>query len=341
MVLFSNAGYKAFLLAAFVQFVLLVLGFYPALVWTGLVVTGLLFLYVWLIEPRLPPYKWQLPIKVLPKQNMAEPQHPAIKGWYDGYAEKTTASAIALLDKIVENLREKFGKPLFPVFGNLINVIRSAAYYADDSLRRSIDGGTFASDDIEHWRLAYARLVAFSAELSELVDVEVKSWDEYIAFKDHHNEMLSALSYTIGIDAFDNLRNDAESLSLRNHRFHYESDGVPLITALQQAYETVEDVKLGAEIREKTPTNSARTSYLLNTLEETDATLYGKRPPSTVARQIPRCEMRELTLVEGRSDLKEQVSKEVKFSDIYITQSDFRKFIEYMKRKSNEPMFDS
>lgn len=116
---------------------------------------------------------------------------------------------------------------------------------------------------------------------------------------------------------------------------------IPLRTALQKAYETVEDARLGAEIREKAPTDSALTSYLLNRLEDTGVTLYGKRPPSTVARQIPRCEMRELTLVEGQSDLEVRADKEVKFSDVYVTQSDFRKFIEHMKRKSNEPIFDS
>jgi len=120
-------------------------------------------------------------------------------------------------------------------------------------------------------------------------------------------------------------------------------DVVPLRTALLRAYESVEEARLGNEIRETTHTDEGLTSYLLNRLEETDATLYGKRvqPLSTIARAIPWHETQNLKVVGGKNDLAENVNNETIYTDVYISRLDFGKFMEYRKRKSNEPMFDS
>jgi hypothetical protein len=105
------------------------------------------------------------------------------------------------------------------VFSNLISVPRSALYYADDNFGCSIDAGTSTAGDIERWRADYHRIVELLSQLAELVDGDVRPWSECSAFEDHHEEMRSALPSTFGISAFDNLRNYAESLSLRNYSF--------------------------------------------------------------------------------------------------------------------------
>jgi hypothetical protein len=86
-------------------------------------------------------------------------------------------------------------------------------------LAASIDAGTSTAGDIKRWRADYHRIVELLSQLTELVDGDVRPWCECSAFENHHEEMRSALPSTFGISAFDNLRNDAESLSLRNYRF--------------------------------------------------------------------------------------------------------------------------
>jgi hypothetical protein len=86
-------------------------------------------------------------------------------------------------------------------------------------LAASIDAGTSTAGDIKRWRADYHRIVELLSQLTELVDGDVRPWCECSAFENHHEEMRSALPSTFGIRAFDSLRNDAESLSLRNYRF--------------------------------------------------------------------------------------------------------------------------
>ena len=121
------------------------------------------------------------------------------------------------------------------------------------------------------------------------------------------------------------MRLDAKKADGRQH------EDVPLRTALLRAYENCENSKLGTEIREKLDTESGLTSYLLSRLEDTDATLYGNGRWSTVAKELPKSETQALMVVEGRSDLAERVNKEkIIYSDVYITQSDFIKFMGFV-----------
>jgi hypothetical protein len=196
----------------------------PSFWWLTILLTAILVAIWWRVIWQVLGKLRYLRIHFVSQLNQAESIDNATRAistqWYYRYGEKAFRSGLILLERIRDKLREDGKISAFPVIDNaVVELIHNPGVRIDDKVRRLIDAGNFGSDDIDEWYRIYRHIVSYAARLSCEIEGGIKSWNEYSTFEDHHNKMLNALDRTVEISAFDNFRNDAESLSLRNYNY--------------------------------------------------------------------------------------------------------------------------
>jgi hypothetical protein len=196
----------------------------PTFWWLTILLTAILLAIwwrvIWQVLGKLRYLRIHFVSQVSQAESIDDATRAISKQWYCGYGKNAFRSGLILLERIRDKLREDGKISAFPVIDNaVVELIHNPAVRIDDKVQRLIDAGNFKSDDIDEWYRIYRHIVSYAARLSCEIEGGIEAWNEYSTFEDYHNKMLNALDRTLEISAFDNFRNDAESLSLRIYNF--------------------------------------------------------------------------------------------------------------------------
>jgi hypothetical protein len=107
---------------------------------------------------------------------------------------------------------------------------------------------------------------------------------------------------------------------------------VPLRTAAQICYERCEGTVAGHFFETEFRTEHDRLSILMYSFMGRGVPLFGRQPPSRIARTIPQPAMRNLALVEGTSNLHRIAgSGAAEYLDVYLHRTDLWRHVRYLR----------
>jgi hypothetical protein len=108
---------------------------------------------------------------------------------------------------------------------------------------------------------------------------------------------------------------------------------VPVSMAAQICFEKAEGTPAGDIIGAEYRNEDERISFLYSSFVARHIPLFGRVPPSRIARQIPDPALRNLTLVEGTNNLQRIAGQgQTEYLDVYMLRTDLWKHIKHLRR---------
>jgi len=108
---------------------------------------------------------------------------------------------------------------------------------------------------------------------------------------------------------------------------------IPLLDAARICHEKCEGFPVGKLVDRIMDTPHKKLSYFVASFTANAVPMFGEKPPSTVARQIPENETRGLISKEGTQDfLSLYDSKKVAYKNVFIKRLDLSRHLRYLRR---------
>ncbi len=114
---------------------------------------------------------------------------------------------------------------------------------------------------------------------------------------------------------------------------------VPLMDAARIAYERLEGTAIGETADTIIgPTLEDRLVYFIHAFMIEAVPLYGKKPPSTISRQIPLKEMKHLQWVPSMNAIQYFGNEKMFWEDVFVYRGDLKRYIRKLKSLNKELM---